>query len=131
MSIPTAQSFPAFEPRLFDEPGAGQYYEDGSVLGAVESYFLPDGRKGLRIDEWSSQYPSHGHTDRALKWLLQTHDFICANGIGEIDEEGVEDISVSYWRRQIEKGLVHEALLDDGTPLVGQPEPSASKRPKP
>jgi hypothetical protein len=63
--------------------------------------------------------------------LAKTHDIISANGIGEIDEDGVGDISVSYWQRQIEKGLVHEAFLDDGTRLVPSPStsPHTSKRP--
>jgi hypothetical protein len=59
--------FPAFEPRIYQEAGCGTYYDDGCVYGVVESYTLPDGKKGLRIDEWSSLYPGHGHTDRALK----------------------------------------------------------------
>lgn len=124
----TNSTFPPFEPRITQTPGCCVYYDDGCVYGSVESYLLPDGRRGLRIDEWNSLYPSHGHTDRALRWLAQTHDVISANGIGEIDEDGVEDISASYWRHQMEKGLVHEAFLDDGTRLTLDPPQTVSTR---
>lgn len=120
-----------FEPRIHG-PESNQYYEDGSVVGAVESRLLDDGQRVLRIDEWSSAEPGLGHADRALRWLRESHQHITVNGAGEVDDDG-PDITVLYWERQFDKGLVDTILLDDGTAYRNRPRAPAqrSRTPRP
>ena len=121
-----------FLPLITGTPG-NQYYEDGVVLGAIESTELADGTKALRIDEWSCDDPGKGYADRALRWLRERHAHITINGAGELDEDGVGDTATYYWLHQREKGLVDTILLDDGTPLPpAEPTPAPrARKPRP
>lgn len=96
-------------------------YDDGRVYGTVVEFTEPAGRKGIAIHEWTSKHPSNGHTTEALTWLRARYDVISANGIGSFDEEGIGDISIQYWERMREKGLVDRLLLDDGTEHLATP----------
>ena len=118
---------PPFEPRIYEEQGV-QHYDDNRVYGAIDTTVLEDGTRFLAIYEWSSHHPRQGHTVEALEWLRERHAHISAIGVGEIDEEGIGDISTSYWERMREKGLVDTLILDDGTVLE---PPKPSKAPKP
>jgi hypothetical protein len=121
--VPSTESAPPFAPRIRSE-GGSLYYDDGRVSGAVDEYVTEDGRRGIVIHEWNSHLPGRGHSAAALTWLRTRYDQISANGIGSLDEDGVGDISVNYWERIREKGLVDVLILDDGSEL---PRPGAPK----
>jgi hypothetical protein len=108
---------PAFEPSFVAEPGCGLEYRDGRMVAAVDIAVLPDG-KSIVIHEWSSLFPSRGHSKQALKWLRSegfTH--ITANGVGLI-EDGVGDIATAYWQTMHELGLVDVLLDDEGVNIT-------------
>lgn len=100
-----------------------EFYSDGRVLAAVNTA-QADGVKSIVIHEWSSEFPGSGHTVEALAWMRkQGFTHIVANGVGEIDEDGVGNISVCYWQHMHAKGLVDVLLDDDGrdvTPNAAQ-----------
>lgn len=101
-----------FNPRFYNLPGHGDFYEDGCVTGAVDRYDHV-GQPGVVIHEWSSMAAhGRGHTTRALQWMrAQGITHITANGVGLI-EDGAADISTAYWLHMHKKGLV-DVLLDD------------------
>lgn len=108
----------AFNPRLYVEPGTGEFYADGTVLGAVDQADLPQGGKSLVIHEWSSLHHGEGNTVRALTWLRgQGFSIIAANGVGRV-EDGVGDIATAYWMHMHAKGLVDTLLDDDGQDIT-------------
>lgn len=108
-------SQPSFSPRIFLEHGS-LFYEDGRVSGAVDEWER-DGQRGLTIHEWNSHEPGFGHTTEALRWLRDRYEVLVANGVGEIDEDGVGDIATAYWEHMRTRGLVDILVLDDGTEL--------------
>lgn len=115
---------PPFEPRIgrypADSPDPSPFYWDGSVLGAVNEFELPDGRRGIVIHEWSSHDTGRGNTVRALKWLRPQFEVIAANGVGSIDEydgAAVPDPTILYWEHLRSKGLVDTLVLDSGVEL--------------
>lgn len=111
---------PNFEPRIYYEPGTGDFYEDGFVLGAVDRGEHAGGLS-LVIHEWSSHQPGKGHSKRALQWLRsQGFTHIVANSVGLI-EDGVGDIATAYWQHMHECGLVDVLLDDDGVDITPQP----------
>jgi hypothetical protein len=119
-SVPSSATPPAFEPRIYREPGCNEYYDDGRVFATVEQWTHPDtGKSCLTIFEWSSHYPGCGHTEEALSWLRSRFNQISAYGIGSIDEDGCKDISYQYWERMQDKGLVDVLVDDDGNELYG------------
>lgn len=125
----TSSAMPPLSPRLYHEPGAGEFYEDGRVFGAVDT-FEHAGGKAIVIHEWFSSHPSHGCSRRALAWLReQGFKHIVANGVGRT-EDGIPDISTTYWQYMHAQGLVDVLLDDDGLditpPLI---ERAASRRP--
>lgn len=99
-------------------PGHAMEYDDGCMYGTIVPQVEPDGTSRVEIHEWNSRYPSQGHSTRALQWLRSRFGRVSAHGIGEIDEDGVGDISTLYWQHQQGKGRVDEIFLDDGTELV-------------
>lgn len=110
---------PPFEPRFTNETAMGLYYEDGRVIGAVDTYDLDEGGKQIVISEWavSGEYRDQGCSTAALKWLReQGFTSIVANGVGMLDEQPdgtwVGDIATNYWVHMHTKGLV-DVLLDD------------------
>jgi len=113
MADKSATRFPQFDPRITTHHG-DTHYDDGRVSGTVDEFVTDDGRRGLSIFEWSSQFPSQGHTIEALSWLKARYDIIAAHGIGEFDEDDVPDISINYWEAVYAKGLVDVLILDDG-----------------
>lgn len=110
---------PPFAPSLVPE-GTSLIYDDGRVSGMME--VRPDG--ALAILEWNSDHPGRGHSIEALQWLRERYPRLAAVGIGEFDDEGIPDISINYWERIREKGLVDLLVLDDGTEWV----PAATPR---
>lgn len=62
-----AESIPSFAPRITEKEKMGPYYEDGRVPGAVNTFETADGKRGIVIDEWSSDFPGSGHTTEALQ----------------------------------------------------------------
>lgn len=120
-----SQHIPPFSPRIYEEAGVGTLYDDGRVLGAVDEWSF-DGARAITISEWSSFYPGNGHTKEALTWLRdQGFSRIVANGVGMI-EDGVGDISTSYWECMFEHGLVDVLLDDEGNDItLARTEPVA------
>jgi hypothetical protein len=107
---------PPFAPHLFIESGSNMY-EDGRVWGAYAIQKHPDGKTKIVIFDWESHDPGKGHTTDALTWLNEKYDGITATGIGELDANGVGDISTAYWKHMREKGLVENLILSNGEEL--------------
>lgn len=108
---------PDFAPRFVDEPFMGLAYEDGRVLAAVD-IVEAGGVKTIVIHEWSSFFPSRGHSVEALRWFrAQGFTDIVANGVGLI-EDGIGDISTAYWQHMHTKGLVDVLLDDNGADIT-------------
>ena len=105
-------------------------YEHNGVFGTCQ-VGEREGKRTLAIYEWNSEDPGKGHAAEALAWLRGRFDFISARGIGELDEDGVGDISTYYWERQVEMGRVDQIFLDDGTEHVVTVAPARTGRPKP
>lgn len=122
---------PHFSPRIAEKEKAGLCYEDGRVFGAVNVFETPDGKKGIVIHEWSSDFTGQGHTTEALLWLRrQGYVQITANSVGMI-EGGIGDISTCYWLHMHAKGLVDTLLDDEGvdiTPVKQRPGKGTSAR---
>lgn len=109
-----------FNPRFVTTPGMGSYYDDGRILAAVD-FFEENGKKGIVISEWSSRFHGNGHSTKALEWLKsQGYSTIVANGVGLI-EDGVGDISTTFWQHMHSKGLVDVLIDDDGTEIQSPP----------
>jgi hypothetical protein len=120
---PYRDAIRSFVPCIHGEAGA-RLYDDGRIHGAVNEFEEADGRKGIVIHEWTSHHPGNGHTPEALSWLRGRYGLIVANGIGSIDHDGIGDISVCYWGRMRDKGLVDVLILDNGTELTLMPSPT-------
>lgn len=112
--------FERMTPRAGEGSNAWFDYEHGPVWGVMTAEER-EGKLYLAIYEWNCQDPGRGHAAEALTWLRARFDHISVIGIGELDEEGVGDISTVYWERQVEKGRVDAIFLDDGTEHVTGP----------
>lgn len=72
-------------------------------------------QKGVcAVYEFSSEREGCGHAETALRHLKATYGEIVVIDAGEIDEDGVKDVSLGFWLHMLSKGVVSEVNEDDG-----------------
>ena len=104
-------TLPVFEPKLTKKSDDIHSYQDGRVVGVVG---IHDG--ATVIYEWSSNFPGHGHTKEALKWLRDHGgEEIIAFNVGMPVAPGeTAEAHTAYWIHMKHQGLVSQLVDDEG-----------------